>query len=239
MEVGFTHSLASDTYPADVSPELTARQALIALHSPETGPFLSPLQPGEHERLILRRTGAVIQPGTNMSNAGVADGDVLDVVRTGQSAGSQHLLETDLNWVGLFIVKGVKGGYRSSSSQKECYLEEVKGCIYQYIKDSYKYRRIHNILQFIILSGSAIIPVLIAVPQTPQWTPAIVGGIVTCTAPTRLDTNSVVVSECQTDGSAAVASIGFRTQWAVPPNQLLERYERFVQHMCEQESFRC
>lgn len=86
MEVRFTHPRTSDTYLADVSPQLTARQAMNTLHLAETGPFLPPLQQGEDDKLILRRTNTVIPPDMTMESAGVLDGDVLDVMRGGQGA---------------------------------------------------------------------------------------------------------------------------------------------------------
>jgi hypothetical protein len=86
MEVRFTHPRNSDTYLADVSPLLTAKEALRVLLSPDTGPFLPALQPGEDDKLILRRTNKVIPPDMTMGSAGVNDGDVMDVMRGGQGA---------------------------------------------------------------------------------------------------------------------------------------------------------
>src|SRR5450759_5383330 len=98
MKVRFTHPWQIDMFLADIEPKLTARQALAALYSLETGPFLSPVQHNERERLILHRTGEVIDPGRSMGSAGVIDGDILDVSRV-----SLPSSEKDLNWSGLFI----------------------------------------------------------------------------------------------------------------------------------------
>ncbi len=86
MEIRFTHPRTSDVYVADVSPLLTAQQALQALLSADTGPFLPPLGPGEDDKLILRRTNMIIPPGETMQSAGVGEGDVVDVMRGGQGA---------------------------------------------------------------------------------------------------------------------------------------------------------
>lgn len=87
MEVRFTHPRTSDTYLAEISPLLTVKQALNALHSSETGPFLPPPQPGETYNLVLRRTNQRMTLDTTMGSAGVQNGDVLDILLGGQGAG--------------------------------------------------------------------------------------------------------------------------------------------------------
>lgn len=87
MEVRFTHPRTSDTYLAEISPLLTAKQALNALHSSETGPFLPPPQSGETYNLVLRRTNQRMTPDMTMGGVGVRDGDVLDILLGGQGAG--------------------------------------------------------------------------------------------------------------------------------------------------------
>ncbi len=86
MEVRFTHPRTSDTFVADISPLLTAKQALQALLSQETGPFLPPQQSGEQDSLVLHRTNTVIPPDTQLGDVGVVAQDVLDVMRGGQGA---------------------------------------------------------------------------------------------------------------------------------------------------------
>jgi hypothetical protein len=86
VEVSFTHPRDSSTYQADVSPRLTAKQALSHLQSRETSQFLPSLRQGEHYELVVQRTNAVIQPHMSMIDAGVVEGDILEVVIGGQGA---------------------------------------------------------------------------------------------------------------------------------------------------------
>ena len=93
MEVRFTHPQTSDTYLADVSPMLTVQQAFSALRSQDTGPFLPPLPEGQNDTLILRRTGQRLALDMTMGEAGVQDGEVLDVVYLGIPAGGAFSTE--------------------------------------------------------------------------------------------------------------------------------------------------
>jgi len=71
---------------ADVGLDLTAQQAILALLSPSTGPFLQPLQPGQEYQVVLQKTGNVIPPHMTMDKAGVSTGDTLDIVLNAQAA---------------------------------------------------------------------------------------------------------------------------------------------------------
>jgi hypothetical protein len=86
VEVRFTHPRTSSSYRADVSPLLTAQQALNHLLSSETGPFLSPPYAGESYELTVRRVSKVILPHETMIQAGVQMNDVLDVTIHAQGA---------------------------------------------------------------------------------------------------------------------------------------------------------
>jgi hypothetical protein len=86
VEVRFTHPRTSSSYRADVSPLLTAKQALSHLLSSETGPFLPSLQRGENYELTVRRTNVTLLPHMTMVQAGVEQDDILEVVIGGQGA---------------------------------------------------------------------------------------------------------------------------------------------------------
>ncbi len=86
MDVRFTHPRTSDTYLADINPQITAKQVIGALCGTNTGPFLQPLQSGEDYRLIVRRTNLLLAPDTTLGSAGVISQDVLDVVLGGSGA---------------------------------------------------------------------------------------------------------------------------------------------------------
>jgi len=92
IKVRFTHPRDAVVYVAEVSPNLTARGALEALSSVETGPFLSPLQPSENFVIVLRRTGQVLSSNMTMGDVGVVAGDILDVGIMGQGAGWVEIL---------------------------------------------------------------------------------------------------------------------------------------------------
>jgi hypothetical protein len=86
MEVKFTHPRSSLVYSADVSENLQVGQALLALQGPDTGPFLTPPLPGEQDTVYLERTKKSLPLSTTMGEAGVVDGDVLQIYRMGQGA---------------------------------------------------------------------------------------------------------------------------------------------------------
>jgi len=86
IKVRFTHPRKSTSYPADVDPLLTAKEAILELLSPSNGPFLQPVQYGQEYVLVLSRTKTIISPNTTMDVAGVIDGDTLDVVLKSDAA---------------------------------------------------------------------------------------------------------------------------------------------------------
>jgi hypothetical protein len=85
VDITFTHPRASKTFLATVGLGLTARHTLLALLSPQNG-FLQPLSPGSEYQIIIHRTGTAIPPQTTLGNAGVVDGDTLDIVLNAQAA---------------------------------------------------------------------------------------------------------------------------------------------------------
>lgn len=80
ITVRFTHPRISSSYVADVSPQLKASHAILELLSPLTGPFLSPLPPGEEYQLVLQRTGVIIPADATMDDVGVRNNDTLHIV---------------------------------------------------------------------------------------------------------------------------------------------------------------
>jgi len=93
MEVRFTHPRTSTTYLADVGSQLTAKQAISSLLTPQTGPFLPALQQGENYQLVVRRTNQVMSENMTMIQAGVVDKDVLEVVLDARGARSYTWLK--------------------------------------------------------------------------------------------------------------------------------------------------
>ncbi len=85
VDITFTHPRASKTFLATVGLGLTAQQAILALLSPQNG-FLQSPSPGSEYEIIIHRTGTAIPPHTTLGNAGVVDGDTLDIVLTAQAA---------------------------------------------------------------------------------------------------------------------------------------------------------
>ena len=86
ITVGFTHPRKSTTFRAEVSPQLTAGDAIFELLSPSTGPFLPPLQPGQDYLLVLSRTNTAIAPDMTMADAGVVDQDTLAIILSMKAA---------------------------------------------------------------------------------------------------------------------------------------------------------
>lgn len=86
MTLNFLHPRTSMTYPAQVAPACTAKLALDQLTSPVTGPFLDPPAAGRPYQLVVSRLNAQLAPTQTMAQAGVVDGDVLEVRQQGQGA---------------------------------------------------------------------------------------------------------------------------------------------------------
>ena len=85
--VRFTHPRkSSSVFRANISPQLTATQAILELLSPSTGPFLQPLQPGQDYMLVLSRTNTVIPANVTMGAAGVVDNDTISIILNAMAA---------------------------------------------------------------------------------------------------------------------------------------------------------
>lgn len=89
IEIHFRHPRTSKILVADLSPFCTGHDALEALLTAENGepPFLTQAG-GENYQLSLPRTEQAIAPNMTFAQAGVINGDVIDVGQavTGASA---------------------------------------------------------------------------------------------------------------------------------------------------------
>lgn len=80
IEVHFRHPRSSTTLTADVSLRCTGDEALSELTADDgTGAFLTPAPPGKSYELVIGRTRRVIEPTMTFGEAGVIDGDLVDV----------------------------------------------------------------------------------------------------------------------------------------------------------------
>ena len=87
IEVLFTHPRDSRTFSADLSPACTCQQALNGLLAGnEQGPFLEPAPPGRPYVLAVVRSGKQIPPNLSFGEAGVINGDTIEVLQSGQGA---------------------------------------------------------------------------------------------------------------------------------------------------------
>lgn len=82
MKVHFIHPRTSKSFAAEVGDQLKIGQALVGL----TGPFLPALQQGEQDEVILVRTQMVLPPDMTIAQAGVVDGDALQIRRSATGA---------------------------------------------------------------------------------------------------------------------------------------------------------
>ncbi|NUQ16422.1 MAG: hypothetical protein HUU33_14005 [Flavobacteriales bacterium] len=85
MDVKFASPTSPTTLSADVDDALTGSQAIEELiaHS-----FLVPVTGRREYALVNARTKDVILPGTSLHDAGVRDGDVIEVVQAVEGAQS-------------------------------------------------------------------------------------------------------------------------------------------------------
>lgn len=87
VEVHFAHPRSSSTFTAIVSRECTGQQAINGLlGGDESGPFLHPSPAGQPYELVVKRTQMYILPHMTFEQAGVIDGDVIEVRQAGQGA---------------------------------------------------------------------------------------------------------------------------------------------------------
>jgi hypothetical protein len=89
VRVTFAHPRDSAArFQAETSPECTGWQAIQGLMLGDgDGPFLEKAPAGRPYELVVRRTGVVITPNATLADAGVRDGDDIEVIQRGQGAG--------------------------------------------------------------------------------------------------------------------------------------------------------
>lgn len=86
LRIVVSHPRTSDTFEADVAPACPARTVLAGLQREDSGPFLEPAPEGRPYALVVARTGRQLTPNTSMAEAGVVDGDQLEIQQIGQGA---------------------------------------------------------------------------------------------------------------------------------------------------------
>lgn len=88
IAVHFTHPRDASIFSAIVSPLCTGERALLGLlRGNEQGPFLEPPPIEYPYEFWIKRTAHSINARTMFAEAGVADGDVIEVRQAGQGAG--------------------------------------------------------------------------------------------------------------------------------------------------------
>jgi hypothetical protein len=89
IEVHFVHPRNSTTLTADIDPRCTGEEAIHELLRDDgSGRFLEPARTGEHYELVVRKGvhAQYIAPDMTFEQAGVADGDIIEVRLAGQGA---------------------------------------------------------------------------------------------------------------------------------------------------------
>lgn len=89
LDVTITHPRLSRFYEATVKSSCPASVVLTGLQSDtatDKGPFLDPAPAGRPYVLVHARTGKQLNPDTTIGEAGVVDGDELQVHQLGQGA---------------------------------------------------------------------------------------------------------------------------------------------------------
>jgi len=88
LEVRFAHPRQSDQmFTAEIVEQCTGSQALMGLMVGDAqGSFIDPPPAGRQYELIVSRTGVQISPNMTFDEAGVKDGDVIEVRLAGQGA---------------------------------------------------------------------------------------------------------------------------------------------------------
>jgi hypothetical protein len=87
IEVHFLHPRNSTTLTADLDPRCTGEEAIRELLNDDgTGAFLAPTFTGEQYQLAIIRTRRIIAPAMTFEQAGVVDGDVIEIRLAGLGA---------------------------------------------------------------------------------------------------------------------------------------------------------
>ncbi|HEX8087867.1 MAG TPA: hypothetical protein VF762_03395 [Blastocatellia bacterium] len=87
IEVHFTHPRNPQTFTARIIPQCTGQMAIEGLLiGDENGAFLEPAPAGRPYELAIKRSQQAITPNMTFEQAGVVDGDVIEVRQAGQGA---------------------------------------------------------------------------------------------------------------------------------------------------------
>lgn len=90
IEVHFTHPRNANSFTAFINPQCTGQKAVQGLMvGDENGAFLEPAAPGRPYELAIKRSGTAITPNMTFADAGVMDGEVIEVRQAGQGASAQ------------------------------------------------------------------------------------------------------------------------------------------------------
>lgn len=79
----------------------------------------------------------------------------------------------------LFVYSACSTSLGETLRSPESYKAEVISRIQEYLKQSKRKKRLHNILQLTIFIGAALVTVTLAIPDIPKLVPAFLGGIIT------------------------------------------------------------
>ena len=87
IRITFTHPNGNNVFTADINPQCTGATAVQGLlRGNHTGPFLEELRPGQNYVLTRKSNGQTITPTMTFEEAGVVNGDVIEVHRPLQGA---------------------------------------------------------------------------------------------------------------------------------------------------------
>jgi hypothetical protein len=87
IEVIFTHPRDPGTFTAVISPQCTGQQAIRGLIAgDDNGPFIVAAPPGRPYELAIKQSGIAITPNMTFAEAGVGNGEVIEVRQGGQGA---------------------------------------------------------------------------------------------------------------------------------------------------------
>jgi hypothetical protein len=84
INVRCEYKASTDAFEADVVPDIRCNEVIVGLI--QDG-YLDALRPGERYRVIVRRTDHDLLPSEMLTEAGVVDGDVLDILLESHGAG--------------------------------------------------------------------------------------------------------------------------------------------------------
>jgi|ERR1700733_3352103 len=136
IEATFTHPRTCSAFTAEMSPLCTREEAVRGLIAgDERGPFLDPPPAGRPYELCIQRTSEMIAPGKTFRDAGVIDGDIIEV-RQDMQGGGMDLT----NLATIVLTSGMSVAFLKAAASVIVELIKSRERVLEFEKEGKKYK---------------------------------------------------------------------------------------------------